>query len=64
MVPPQVDTEFIINLPFWAPYGLECMVQLSRDNIKIKSQHAFKKVLDLVESENTQNSEVNFNFPL
>ena len=26
MVPPQVDTGFIINLPFWAPYGLECMI--------------------------------------
>ena len=26
MVPPQVDTGFIINLPFWASYGLECML--------------------------------------
>ena len=27
MVSPQADTGFIINLPFWAPYGLECMKQ-------------------------------------
>ena len=44
MVPPQVDTGFIINLPFWAPYGLECMQKFWDKSLQIVSEPKCEKI--------------------
>ena len=41
MVPPQVDTGFIINLPFWAPYGLKCMIFMYMNHYLNKQKCTF-----------------------